>query len=350
MAWMPTRSGDSLGVVGRAARDRTSRIPSHTVELSVLVPTRNESANVAPMVEQLRRALQGITCEIIFVDDSDDSTPAVVDALVRADGDEACKLALLHRPPAEREGGLGGAVVAGLRQARGEWVCVIDGDLQHPPEIVPALLEKARAERADLVVASRYLDGGASTLAPARTLISHLATAAAKATFSKSLRTLSDPMSGFFLLRRELVDPETLRPLGFKILLEIIVRTPNLRIAEVPYTFAVRQNGDSKATSGEGLGFARHLARLRFQRAARPAALPYAYDIHGIIDRRVRRTAPGARGVPGARAPGTRRHSGPNRTAARDARAHRGDRPVQPADALHGTDGRFRLRRGHPHG
>lgn len=284
MAWMPTRSLDSLGVVGRATRDPSSRGPSPSVELSVLVPTRNESANVGPMVEQLRRALQGITCEIIFVDDSDDSTPAVVDALVRADGDEACKLWLLHRPPGEREGGLGGAVVAGLRQARGEWVCVIDGDLQHPPEIVPALLAKARADRADLVVASRYLDqGDASALPPGRTLISHLATAAAKATFSKALRSLSDPMSGFFLVRRELVDPDALRPLGFKILLEIIVRTPDLRVAEVPYTFAVRQNGDSKATSGEGLGFARHLARLRFQRAARPEVLPNTYDIHGII-------------------------------------------------------------------
>ena len=80
MAWMPTRSLDSLGVVGRATHDQSSRGPSPSVELSVLVPTRNESANVGPMVEQLRRALQGITCEIIFVDDSDDETP---DAMAR---------------------------------------------------------------------------------------------------------------------------------------------------------------------------------------------------------------------------------------------------------------------------
>ncbi len=283
MAWMPTRSG-SVGVVTRTQRDHAKSSTPNAVQLSVLVPTRNESANIAPMVEQLRRALQGISCEVVFVDDSDDSTPSVVDALMRADGHAPFQLSLLHRPPAEREGGLGGAVVAGLRHARGEWVCVIDGDLQHPPDLVPALLEKAQEDGADLVVASRYLDSGdATALPPTRTLISHLATAAAKATFSKALRALSDPMSGFFLLRRDLVDPDNLRPIGFKILLEIIVRNPDLRVAEVPYTFGVRHSGESKANGGEGLGFARHLARLRLRRAERARALTHRYDIHGII-------------------------------------------------------------------
>lgn len=283
MAWTPLRAVGSSQARFHEAPRRAVRRRS-TVQLSVLIPTRNESANVAPLVRRLRDALRGVPCEIVFLDDSDDSTPAVVESLVRADGDAAFRLSLVHRAAGEREGGLGGAVVTGLKLAQGEWVCVIDGDLQHPPEIVPQLLEKARVEGADLVVASRYLDDGdPGGLARGRSTISRMATAAAKTTFAGTLSSLSDPMSGFFLVRRDVVDPHVLRPVGFKILLEIVVRTGNLRIAEVPFTFAPRQSGESKATSGEGLGYLRHLARLRFRPTIRARARTNHYDIHGII-------------------------------------------------------------------
>ena len=278
MAGMPLRVVGSSRTRSKQATDRRSPV------LSVLVPTRHESPNVALLVRRLRESLRGIPSEIVFVDDSDDSTPALIDALVQSDGDPACRLSLVHRGPGEREGGLGGAVVAGLKLAVGEWVCVLDGDLQHPPEVVPRLLEKARAEGADLVVASRYLgDADAGGLTKGRSLLSRLATAAAKTTLAGPVNGLSDPMSGFFLVRREAVDPDGLRPTGFKILLEIVVRTRGLRIVEVPFVFAPRHGGDSKATSGEGLSYLRHLTRLRLLDDPHSRSRKHRYDIHGII-------------------------------------------------------------------
>jgi hypothetical protein len=282
MARMPVRSR-----VRNRARTRSpfGTVPStNRAEVSVLVPTRNEAANVGPLVERLRAALQGIRSEIVFVDDSDDRTPDVIDGLIRNDGDESCRVSIIHRGVGNRSGGLGGAVVEGLRVATGEWVCVIDGDLQHPPELVPVLLGTARADDVDLVVASRYVgDGDASAFQTSRNVVSRLATHAAKATFAKSLRSITDPMSGFFLVRRALLDIEALRPVGFKILLEIVVRTPDLRVAEVGYKFGSRQHGDSKAGAAEGLGYARHLLRLRLtRRASRPTRV-HSYDIHGIL-------------------------------------------------------------------
>jgi hypothetical protein len=281
---MDARAVGPFDVDASAAREVAGGPHEPNVELSVLVPTRNEAGNVAPLVERLLGALQGVTFEILFVDDSDDSTPAEVEALARTNGHHTGRVSLLHRATGDREGGLGGAVVVGLRRAVGEWVCVIDGDLQHPPELVPELLAEARATGANLVVASRYIgNGDASALPRVRSLISRFATSAAKKTFSGSLGALSDPLSGFFLVHRRDVDPDVLRPVGFKILLEIVVRTPALQVAEVPYTFGARHSGTSKATSGEGLGFARHLVRLGLDRVERSRARLHSYDVHGIL-------------------------------------------------------------------
>ena len=205
------------------------------ISLTVLVPTRNEAGNVAKLLDDLSRALEGISAEVVFVDDSDDSTPAVIEA-------EATRLAptlptrLVRRERGQRAGGLSGAVVAGLRVARGRWVCVMDGDLQHPPAVVPRLLHAARDQGASLVVASRYCgDGDSSGLSSrGRRVISRSTTALTKSMFPKRLGGITDPMSGFFLFERDRVDVDALKPMGFKILLEIATRTPHLRLAEVP--------------------------------------------------------------------------------------------------------------------
>ncbi len=256
-----------------------------SVVLSVIVPTRHEAQSVGALVEGLGRSLAGIESELIFVDDSDDGTPGVIDGLVRSHSNPMCAVSLLHRPRNERSGGLGGAVVEGLRIARGEWVCVMDGDLQHPAEVVPELLREARKSGAGLVVGSRYRAGGAADgLQPARGLISRGAASLAKAAFPRRLRELTDPMSGFFMFRRDCVDPEQLRPLGFKILLEILVRAPELKVAEIPYEFGRRQAGTSKASAREGVVYGRHLSKLRFEvRPRLPARSVRSYDIHGII-------------------------------------------------------------------
>ncbi|WP_083776005.1 glycosyltransferase [Sphaerobacter thermophilus] len=174
--------------------DESSPIPP---SLTIVVPTRNEAENVGPLVERLDRCLPGQVLEIIFVDDSDDDTVAAIESLERSP-DRVIRV--IHRPRGERQGGLGGAVVVGLRAARADWVCVMDADLQHPPEVIPSLLERARATHADLVIASRYCgDGSLGRMGELRAAASRATTILAKIVFPGRLRGVTDPMSGFFL-------------------------------------------------------------------------------------------------------------------------------------------------------
>ncbi len=230
-------------------------------ELSIVVPTRNEAGNIATLVERLEQALPDTCLELLFVDDSDDETVAMIEA-VRAQA--RSEIRLIHRPPGQRDGGLGGAVVAGLRMAEADWVCVMDADLQHPPELVPQMFAKAEQSASDLVVASRYCAAGtASGLNRRRSLISRSSTAAAQLLFPQRLRDVTDPMSGFFLVRKDAIAIDQLRPHGFKILLEIMVRTAELRITEVGFEFGTRYAGQSKASFREGMRYLAHLSQLR---------------------------------------------------------------------------------------
>ena len=242
-------------------------IPRTTPELSVLVPTRNEAGNVEELLRRVSAAVAGIPTEVVFDDDSDDATPQVVRAVAHRGGGGAYQVSLIHRQGARRTGGLAGAVVDGLRAARAPWVCVLDADLQHPPEVIPMLLARAERDGADLVVASRYCgQGGADGLGPVRLLISAASSSAARVLFPWRLRGVTDPMSGFFLVRPGAIDLETLRPRGFKILLELLVRCHSLRRAEVGFTFADRHAGESKGSLREGLNYLRSLGELRFGR------------------------------------------------------------------------------------
>jgi dolichol-phosphate mannosyltransferase len=236
-------------------------------ELTVIVPTRNEAGNVGPVVERLAAAAAGRRIEVLFVDDSDDATPDEVAEHVDAAGPVGVRL--IHREPHERRGGLGGAVCEGLRQARGGWAVVMDGDLQHPPELALRLAEIGRSRDLDLVIASRYVGGGdAGGLGSrGRGLMSAVAMVLAKAAFPRRLGLPTDPMSGLFAVRPAALDLDRLEPSGFKILMEILVRNPGLRTADVPFSMQPRQAGESKASVAEVGRFLRHLARLRFSRA-----------------------------------------------------------------------------------
>jgi dolichol-phosphate mannosyltransferase len=237
--------------------------------VSVVVPTRNEASNIQPLVDRVTAALAGTRFEICFVDDSDDATPDLLLELCQAQPPVQLARAkptirCLLRQGADRRGGLSTAVVAGMRMARGRYVCVMDADLQHPPELVPVML--AEAERgADLVVASRYAPGGSreGLDGSTRRLVSRGATVVARLLFTEA-RQSSDPLSGFFLCRRALVDGIEFRPVGFKILLELLVCVPELRVVDVPMTQAPRSAGESKATSRQGLLYLRHLWSLFF--------------------------------------------------------------------------------------
>lgn len=248
---------------------RVSGVPA----LTVVIPTFNEAGNIRELLRQLTESLSddgagnglgggtaGYGVEVIFVDDSTDETPAIIRQAALT-----CPfpMTVIHRE--DREGGLGGAVVEGLRAAAGEWVVVMDADLQHPPSLAGELVATGVRSGADVVVATRYSRGGRSDGLDGRyrMLVSRMSTRVTKALFPRRLRGISDPMSGFFAIRRAAVRPETLRPHGYKILLELVVRSRLRRRAEVPYVFGPRFAGDSKSSVGEGLKFLRHLATLR---------------------------------------------------------------------------------------
>lgn len=228
--------------------------------LTVIVPTRNESTNIVPLLDRLEVTLSGVAAEILFVDDSTDDTPAIIR---REASGRVTPIAVIARPE-ERRNGLSGAVVEGMGAAHGRWMCVIDADLQHPPEIIPRLLDQANRTAADMVVASRQADiWGPVGLSPARAVTSQLLTILARMVFPRVLKNVSDPLTGFFIVRRKAVDITSLQPEGFKILLEILVRHPDLRVTELHFNFAPRQQGQSKADLNEGMRFFRHLSRLR---------------------------------------------------------------------------------------
>ncbi len=237
--------------------------------VTVIVPTYNEAPNVAELVRRVGVATRGLDAELLFVDDSSDDTADVVRAV--APGAEL-PVRVIHR--AEPTGGLGGAVLEGVRASASPYFLVMDGDLQHPPELIPALLARAQEPDVDVVVASRYIgDGSSAGLSNVvRQAVSSTSTAVTRAMFPVKLRDCSDPMTGFFAVRRGAVDLETLRPRGFKILLEILARHP-MRVVEVPFVFGERYAGESKANLAQGLHFLWQLAGLRFGRMSRFAII-----------------------------------------------------------------------------
>ena len=214
-------------------------------ELSVIVPTYNERPNVALLVDRLKHALGAIAWEVIFVDDdSPDGTARTVRDLTEIDARVRC-IRRIHRR------GLAGACIEGILASSGSIVAVIDGDLQHDESILPEMLRQARLG-AELVVGTRFAEGADATggLTATRFTGSWLAGALARGALGVHL---SDPMSGFFMIRREVFDEiaPDLSVQGFKVLLDIVAssRAPTrkpLSIVEVPYRFRLRQQGESK--------------------------------------------------------------------------------------------------------
>ncbi|GAA2481341.1 glycosyltransferase [Winogradskya humida] len=247
---------------------------------SVVIPTFNERDNIGALLERLTAVLPAGETEIIFVDDSTDDTP---DLILQAAMDCPLPVTVYHRDHAT--GGLGGAVVEGMRHARGSWIVVMDADLQHPPEMVPRLIAAGTRDGADLVVGTRYAGGGSTDgLSDGyRRLVSSGSTVLTKLVFRNSLLRVSDPMSGLFAVRASSLDVGELRPEGFKVLLELLVRNRPGRIGEVPYAFQQRHAGESKSSFAEGARFLKHLAILRFG-AQRTRMLAFALiGVSGLI-------------------------------------------------------------------
>jgi dolichol-phosphate mannosyltransferase len=254
---------DAPSIAGLTTRTFGSRARGE-FDVSVVVPTRNERDNVAPLLRRLEKIRPDLQLEVLFIDDSSDDTPCVIEGQALR-----CSrtVSLIHRPEGERSGGLGGAVRARLLAARSDLVCVMDADFQHPPELLAALIDEASRSRADVVVASRYChEGNVGGFSAFRLAVSRGSAMLAKALFPRRLRSVSDPMSGFFLVRRSAVDTSALEPKGFKILLEILVSGSAVVTSEVPFRFGERYSGKSKASWGEGVTYLRRLVELRIPR------------------------------------------------------------------------------------
>src|ERR687894_2440673 len=238
-----------------------ARVTAKGTLLTLVIPTRNEAENVPRLMRELGEALAGVDYRVVFVDDSTDETPTVIHALSEEDG----RISLIHRASAEQDGGLSTAVATGMDAVanESEYTCVMDADLQHPPEKVRELLEKAQSTEADVVVASRYARGGsyAGLPEPVRKAISVGSKYLARITFKEARKT-SDPMAGFFLIKNQAISGLQFRPTGFKVLLEILVCAPELKVLETPFEFQVRHAGVSKATMRQGFEYLSHILSL----------------------------------------------------------------------------------------
>jgi dolichol-phosphate mannosyltransferase len=230
------------------------------LRLSVVVPTYNEAQNIAEVVQRLSELLDGrlgSDYEIVVVDDdSPDRTWDLALALTQ----RYPRLRVMRRA---QERGLSTAVVRGWQVARGDVLAVIDADLQHPPEVVMQLWDQIE-RGADLAVASRHIDGGGvSDWSFHRRVLSRAAQMLGLAILPNVVGRVSDPMSGYFMLKRSCLEGVELNPLGYKILIEILGRGRVRWIGEVPYVFRERAEGASKVTWKVYVDYFHHLLRLR---------------------------------------------------------------------------------------
>ncbi len=227
--------------------------------LSLVVPTYNERQSIVPLLQRVTAALDnGLDdFEIIVVDD--DSPDGTWQAAEEVAKDNPHVRVIRRR----NERDLTTAVIAGWRMAKGELLGVMDGDLQHPPEVLPVLLKSILDSRADIAIASRNVEGGGvSQWRPQRKVIAWVARSVARLVFPRLLRSVRDPMSGYFVMKRSVIESVVLKPLGYKILLEVLARGKYQTINEIPYVFEERKMGKSKLGAKQCIDLLIHLWRL----------------------------------------------------------------------------------------
>lgn len=241
-----------IDLVRAETADALGQRPLRGAELTVVVPTFNERDNVAILVARLERALRGLSWQLIFVDDdSPDGTAEVAKTIAAADGRVHCIRRLKRR-------GLAGVVAEGVLASAAPFIAVMDGDLQHDEALLPRMLDALRADAADVVIGSRFLDGGTSAagvLGGWRNAGSRVANWLGRRALPFHL---TDPVSGFFMLRRALFDDAApkLSSNGFKILFDILANQDGgVRCIELPYSFRARESGSSKLDSGTAVQY-----------------------------------------------------------------------------------------------
>jgi dolichol-phosphate mannosyltransferase len=238
-----------------------NRFPAYPspIALSIVLPTFNEVQNIEPMVRRLDAVLKSmaVTYEIVVVDDD---SPDLTWQRALGLAQSVRQLRVMRRT---HERGLATAVVRGWQASRGDVLAVMDADLQHPPEIVPRLWS-AIESGADLAIASRWAAaGGVGNWSWHRFLVSRTAYMIGRIMLPNVFAMSSDPLSGFFLVRRKKLCDVSMHPRGYKILIEVLARTGLAHVAEVGYIFQERTDAKSKATWHVYRDYLLHLARLR---------------------------------------------------------------------------------------
>jgi dolichol-phosphate mannosyltransferase len=224
-------------------------------EVSIIVPTINEAENLPILLPAIAAGMGLVSYEVIIVDDdSTDDTAAVCAELA---GEFPLTLLTRHNP----KDGLGGAVLLGMAQAKGNYLAVMDADLQHPPDRLGALIAPLREGTADFVLGSRYISGGST--AEGWTLYRRLNSGFATLLARPFAGNITDPMSGFFALSRATYAGATrLTPLGYKIGLELMCKCRVKNVREIPILFGVRARGQSKLSLKQQFRYLEHLSRL----------------------------------------------------------------------------------------
>jgi len=245
-----------------------SNLAQNKAEVSIIIPTYNESENIIQVLKSIGEHIQkDIATEAIVVDDnSPDGTGKVVEDYINdAQNKTGYTIGIIHR---KTKSGLSSAILDGIQHSSGETVVVMDSDFSHPPKIIPQLIEEIKTSKYDIVIASRYTEGGkVSGWSTKRKLISKGAKGIAKAGLGVNE---SDPMSGFFAFRRKILEGIKFDAIGYKMLLEILVKTKGAKVKEIPYTFTDRIRGSSKLDSSTVFDYVKSVWNLyRYGRTAK---------------------------------------------------------------------------------
>jgi len=245
-----------------------SNLAQNKAEVSIIIPTYNESENIIQVLKSIGEHIpKDITTEAIIVDDnSPDGTGKIVeDYMSDAHNEIGYTIEVIHR---KTKSGLSSAILDGIQHSTGETVVIMDSDFSHPPKIIPQLVEEIKTSKCDIVIASRFVPGGAiNGWSTKRKLISKTAKGIAKAGLGVNE---SDPMSGFFAFKRKILDGIKFDAIGYKMLLEILVKTKGAKVKEIPYTFTDRTRGSSKLDSSTMLDYVKSVWKLyRYGRRAK---------------------------------------------------------------------------------
>ena len=244
--------------------------------ISVIIPTYNEKDNLVPLVEKLHSVLSGYKYEVVLMDDnSRDGTIELAESLAAK-----YPVRIIVRKGVR---GLAVSVADGFKAAKGDYFVVMDADLQHPPELIPSLAQTLE-DGADMAVASRYVKGGGmenwsttrKIISKGAIMISHILLPAS--------RTVKDITSGFFALKREVVEDVELKPIGWKILLEALYMGKTQKVVEVPFIFALRTKGTSKLNFGQQIEYLKHIWSLMRRKGEHWRFLKFvAVGLSGVV-------------------------------------------------------------------